>query len=159
MRLFRLPRFALTENGRHFWARRYIFFHHKQAIWNFFVFWEHSCLNTKLYFVKLYLDNYRNPAINYAATIQESSFWGPDYYIKKAWKMCSSFKTLWVVGCYMRFLKWFKHSKFTKFIEKPKSTHIHLILQLLTSDYIRLVNKPYDNEVTLGWQNPPLNCC
>ena len=32
-------------------------------------------------------------------------------------------------------------------------------IQLLKSDYIRLLNKPYENEVTLTWQNPPLKCC
>ena len=32
-------------------------------------------------------------------------------------------------------------------------------IQLLTSDYKRLLNKPYENEVTLTWQNPPLKCC
>ena len=32
-------------------------------------------------------------------------------------------------------------------------------LQLLTFAYIRLLNKPYENEVTLTWQNPPLKCC
>ena len=33
------------------------------------------------------------------------------------------------------------------------------IIQLLTSDYIRLLNKPYVNEVTLRRQKPPLKCC
>ena len=32
-------------------------------------------------------------------------------------------------------------------------------VQLLTSDYVRLLNKPYGNEVTLKRQNPPLKCC
>ena len=31
-----------------------------------------------------------------------------------------------------------------------------LKMQLLTSDYIRLLNKPYENEVTLTLHNPPL---
>ena len=32
-------------------------------------------------------------------------------------------------------------------------------LQLLTFAYKRLLNKPYENEVILAGQNPPLNCC
>ena len=33
-------------------------------------------------------------------------------------------------------------------------------IQLLTSDYVvRLLNKPYGNEVNLRRQNPPLKCC
>ena len=35
----------------------------------------------------------------------------------------------------------------------------YLHIQLLTSDYKRLLNKPYENEVTLRGQNPPLKCC
>ena len=33
------------------------------------------------------------------------------------------------------------------------------LVQLLTSDYKRLLNKPYENEITLKWQNPPLKSC
>ena len=32
-------------------------------------------------------------------------------------------------------------------------------IQLLTSDYVWLLNKPYEKEVTLRRQNPPLKCC
>ena len=32
-------------------------------------------------------------------------------------------------------------------------------IQLLTFAYIRLLNKPYWNEVTLTGQNPALKCC
>ena len=34
-----------------------------------------------------------------------------------------------------------------------------IYIQLSTSDYKQLLNKPYENEVTLTWQNPPLKCC
>ena len=33
------------------------------------------------------------------------------------------------------------------------------IVQLPTFPYIWLLNKPYENEVTLTGQNPPLKCC
>ena len=32
-------------------------------------------------------------------------------------------------------------------------------LQLPTFAFTRLLNKPYENEVTLTGQKPPLNCC
>ena len=32
-------------------------------------------------------------------------------------------------------------------------------IQSWTFAYIRLLNKPYENEVTLTGQNPPLKCC
>ena len=32
-------------------------------------------------------------------------------------------------------------------------------VQPLNFAYIRLLNKPYENEVTLTGQNPPLKCC
>ena len=32
-------------------------------------------------------------------------------------------------------------------------------IQLLNFAYKRLLNKPYENEVTLTGQNPPLKCC
>ena len=32
-------------------------------------------------------------------------------------------------------------------------------IQLRNLDYIRLLNKPYVNEVILTEQNPPLKCC
>ena len=38
-----------------------------------------------------------------------------------------------------------------------KSTHRYI--QLLTFAYKRLLNKPYENEVILTGQNPPLKCC
>ena len=31
-------------------------------------------------------------------------------------------------------------------------------VQLLNFDYKRLLNKPYENELTLTGQNPPLKC-
>ena len=31
--------------------------------------------------------------------------------------------------------------------------------QTWSNDYKRLLNKPYENEVTLTGQNPPLKCC
>ena len=33
------------------------------------------------------------------------------------------------------------------------------MIQLLTFDYIRLIDKPYVNGVTLREQNQPLKCC
>ena len=33
------------------------------------------------------------------------------------------------------------------------------ILQLWTFAYVRLLNKPYENQVTLTGQNLPLKCC
>ena len=32
-------------------------------------------------------------------------------------------------------------------------------IQLWTFDYVQLLNKPYENKVTLRRQNPPLKCC
>ena len=32
-------------------------------------------------------------------------------------------------------------------------------VQPLNFAYVRLLNKPYENEVTLTGQNPPLKCC
>ena len=32
-------------------------------------------------------------------------------------------------------------------------------VQLWTFAYVRLLNKPYENEVTFRGQNPPLKCC
>ena len=34
-----------------------------------------------------------------------------------------------------------------------------IYIQSWTFAYIRLLNKPYENEVTLTGQNPPLKCC
>ena len=39
------------------------------------------------------------------------------------------------------------------------TTITSLDLQLLNFAYKRLLNKPYENEVTLTGQNPPLKCC
>ena len=36
---------------------------------------------------------------------------------------------------------------------------LYLYIQLLNFACKRLLNKPYENEVTLTGQNPPLNCC
>ena len=32
-------------------------------------------------------------------------------------------------------------------------------IQLWTFAHVRLLNKPYENQVTLTGQNPPLKCC
>ena len=32
-------------------------------------------------------------------------------------------------------------------------------IQVWTFAYVRLLNKPYENQVTLTGQNPPLRCC
>ena len=55
----------------------------------------------------------------------------------------------------------FGHSSifFGSNLSKQFTFLLHPFIQLLTSDYIRLLNKPYENEVTLTWQNPPLKCC
>ena len=37
--------------------------------------------------------------------------------------------------------------------------HQFHLLQLLTFVYIRLEDRPYENEVSLIGQNPPLKCC
>ena len=36
---------------------------------------------------------------------------------------------------------------------------LNIDIQLSTSDYIRLLNKLYENGVTLKEQNQPLKCC
>ena len=36
---------------------------------------------------------------------------------------------------------------------------IFLLIQLWTFAYVRLLNKPYKNEVTLREQKKPLKCC
>ena len=36
---------------------------------------------------------------------------------------------------------------------------IEIHIQLLTSDYKRLLNKSYQNEVDLTWRNSPSKCC
>ena len=40
-----------------------------------------------------------------------------------------------------------------------RETGVHLIIQLPTFAYTRLLIKLYENEVTLTGQNPPLKCC
>ena len=42
--------------------------------------------------------------------------------------------------------------------DKPRIKSIKGDLQLLNFAYKRLLNKPYENEVTLTGQNPPLKC-
>ena len=34
-----------------------------------------------------------------------------------------------------------------------------MVIQLWTFAYVRLLNKPYENQVTLTGQNPPSKCC
>ena len=36
--------------------------------------------------------------------------------------------------------------------------HSYTNIQSRAKVYLRLLNKPYVNEVTLTWQNPPLKC-
>ena len=38
-------------------------------------------------------------------------------------------------------------------------TDVKSEIQSWTFAYIQLLNKPYENEVTLTGQNPPLKCC
>ena len=40
-----------------------------------------------------------------------------------------------------------------------KALSIFSYLQTWSNDYIQLLNKPYENKVTLTWHNPPLKCC
>ena len=42
--------------------------------------------------------------------------------------------------------------------ESEELAKVHQI-QTWSNDYIRLLNKPYENKVTLTWHNPPLKCC
>ena len=42
---------------------------------------------------------------------------------------------------------------------KNEIAHLEYHLQPFKFAYIRLLNKPYENEVSLTGQNPPLKCC
>ena len=55
----------------------------------------------------------------------------------------------------------FGHSSifFGSNLSKQFTFLLHPFIQLLTSDYIRLLNKHYVNGVTLCEQNQPLKCC
>ena len=48
------------------------------------------------------------------------------------------------------------YSNMLKYIINTQNTYL---IQLLTFAYLRLINKPYENEVTLTGQNPPLKYC
>ena len=57
-------------------------------------------------------------------------------------------------------MRYFHNLKRRKFCSKSLLGVFHkLHLQLWTFAYIQLLNKPYENEVTLTGQNPPLKYC
>ena len=54
----------------------------------------------------------------------------------------------------------FPHMQFKVFCKTNKiKIFSEKYIQSWTFAYIRLLNKPYENEVALTGQNPPLKCC
>ena len=98
----------------------------------------------------------------------EKNFSFPFFWLLFQKWVCCHKKTLknnqgtWEKSPYSLFWKSCFWKKFAFTIECAKlmqCVSYFIYIQPLNFAYIRLLNKPYENEVTLTGQNPPLKCC